>query len=149
GTLVFVRAGGLVAAAAPIDDRPAPDEAGLRAHDAVVRRLWAATDAVLPVRFGAVFSDEAALRAELQARGTHLRTALELVRGGAQMTLRVAEEAQPEDPDQGPGTRYLLARARVQKAPEIDSIRPALADLVRAERADRKRGIVTVFHLIA
>ena len=146
--LVAIRAGKLCAAATRVDAAPAPDETTLRAHDAAVRALWNAAGAVLPVRFGAVFQDEAAARAALADREAPLLEALEQVRGCAQMTLRVAETAAPEA-DGGPGTRYLLARAHKQKAPEIDAIRPALGDLVRAERADRKSGIVTVFHLIA
>jgi gas vesicle protein GvpL/GvpF len=146
--LVAIRAGKLIAAAAHVDAAPASDEAGLRAHDAVVRSLWNAAQAVLPVRFGAVFADEAAARASLSRRADELLAALAEVRGCAQMTLRVAEEPAAES-EGGPGTRYLLARARAQKAPEIDSIRPALEPLLRAERAERKAGVVTVFHLIA
>jgi hypothetical protein len=146
--LIAIRAGKLVVAAAKLDARPAPDEAGLRAHDAIVRRLWDAAEAVLPVRFGAVFADEAAARAEITAQREPLEEALELVRGCAQMTLRVAAEEAAEPADGGPGTRYLLARARAQKAPEIDALRPALAPLVRAERSDRKSGVVSVFHLV-
>jgi len=147
-TLISIRAGKLVAAAARVDARPEPAEAGLRAHDAIVRRLWDAADSVLPVRFGAVFANEAAARAAISAQLEPLQEALELVRGCAQMTLRVAAEEPAEPKDGGPGTRYLRARARAQKAPEIDALRPTLALLVRAERSERKSGVVSVFHLV-
>ena len=145
--LVSIRAGKITAAAAHVTQAPAPDESGLRAHDEIVRTLWNAAGAVLPVRFGTVLPDEAAARTALSAHADALAFALEQVRGCAQMTLRVAEAPAP-DTDGGPGTRYLLARAHQQKAPEIDSIRPALAEMIRAERAERRSGIVTVFHLI-
>jgi hypothetical protein len=151
--LVAIRAGKrgdvtpLIGAAAHIAAPPAPDESNLRAHDAIVRALWNSAPSVLPMRFGSVFPDERAARSALDEHAKALRLGLVRVRGCAQMTLRLAEGPAP-DPKGGPGTRYLLARAQRQKAPEIDAIRPALEGIVREERVGRKRGVVSVFHLI-
>jgi gas vesicle protein GvpL/GvpF len=56
----------------------------------------------------------------------------------------------------GPGARYLASRRhaheRARRVPELDTLRPALAELVREERAerhDRPPLLATVQHLIA
>jgi hypothetical protein len=161
--LRVVRVGDLVAAVGEMAERPAVSEATLRAHDAVVRRLADAVDAILPVRFGALLS-ESSLADLLTARARELREALALVAGREQMTLRVLGDAPtpvdpaPDDADpgtRGPGTRYLAARRaewrRAREAPELAGLRPALAPLVRAERVTRHDTpplLASVYHLI-
>lgn len=63
-------------------------ESALWLHEEVVEALMAER-AVLPVRFGSVFSNEAAVRAELMARYTALVAALDRVRGRVELGLRV------------------------------------------------------------
>jgi hypothetical protein len=158
-----LRIGDLVAAVGDMTDRPAVNEATLRAHDAVVRRLADAVDAILPVRFGSLLP-ESSLTELLTARGRELREALGLVARREQMTLRVLGEAPasrdaPPDgvdrADLGPGTRYLAGRRaawrRAREVPELASLRPALQPLVRAERVTRHDApplLASVYHLV-
>lgn len=158
--LRVVRVGDLVAAVGEMAERPAVSEATLRAHDAVIRRLAGAVDAILPVRFGSLLS-ESGLADLLTARGRELSEALALVAGREQMTLRLlgaatppAAPASPPD-DLGPGARYLAARRaewrRAREAPELEPLRPWLEPLVRAERVTRHDTpplIASVYHLI-
>jgi Gas vesicle synthesis protein GvpL/GvpF len=158
-----VRIGDLVAAVGDMADTPVINETTLRAHDAVVRRLADAVDAILPVRFGSLVA-ESSLAELLTARGRELRDALVLVAGREQMTLRVLGEAPASPPappddvesgDLGPGARYLAARRaewrRARAVPELAPLRPALEPLVRAERVTRHDApplLASVYHLI-
>ncbi len=161
--LRVVRVGDVVAAVGDMTERPAVSEATLRAHDAVVRRLADAVDAILPVRFGSLLS-ESSLNDLLAARAAELREALALVAGREQMTLRVLgdaparADAAPDDvppEDLGPGARYLAARRaewrQAREAPELAPLRPALQPLVRAERVTRHDApplLASVYHLV-
>jgi Gas vesicle synthesis protein GvpL/GvpF len=161
--LRVVRIGNLLAAVGEMSARPAVTEATLRAHDAVIRRLASAVDAILPVRFGSLLP-ESSLADLLRVRARELTQALALVAGREQMTLRVLGE-KPADRDSpseetghadlGPGARYLTARRdewrRAREAPELAPLRPALAPLVRAEyvmRHDTPPLLASVYHLI-
>jgi hypothetical protein len=161
--LRVLRVGDLVAAVGDMTEQPAVSEATLRAHDAVVRRLADAVDAILPVRFGSLLP-EASLTDLLAVRAAELREALSLVAGREQMTLRVLgdaparADAAPEDVNAdglGPGARYLAARRaewrRAHEAPELAALRPALQPLVRAERVTRHDApplLASVYHLV-
>jgi len=164
--LRLVRCGDLAAAVGDMADTPGVEARTLRAHDAVVRALAQSADAILPARFGCFVKDEAALRDALQPRARELGEALRVVRGCEQMTVRVyatdTAEASAEAPAAGPsagaarpGTDYLVSRQRERRraheVPELDPLRPALATLVRDERAQRHRTpplLASVYHLI-
>jgi Gas vesicle synthesis protein GvpL/GvpF len=154
-----VRLGGLVALVGDVAQAPPPSAITLRAQDAVLRRLAAGLDAVLPVRFGTLLADDAALAESLESRRPQLARALSRVAGCEQMTLRLwgeAPAAAPPGPvSGGPGTRYLAGRrdaqARARSVPELAPLRARLGDLVREERAERRDRpplLVTVQHLI-
>jgi gas vesicle protein GvpL/GvpF len=162
--LRLVRCRGMHAVVGELTDAPRVNEATLRAHDAAVRRLVRVSAAVLPVRFGTVLDDDAALARALAPRCGELRRALALVAGRDQMTLRVyaerpalAENAdEPPVPTLGPGARYLAARLRAGRraraVPEIDWLRSSIAPLIHAERLERHEEpplVATVHHLIA
>ena len=151
--------------AAIVEDRetPAPTRRMLQAHDRVVRRIAAVAPAVLPVRFGTTIPTDRALVSMLMSWSSDLRTALRLVDGCEQMTLRLfvapaaAGEPTANRPgDSDPGTTYLTQRAdaqsRARSAPEIDPLREALGPLLHAERVAPRRGssssLVTAYHLI-
>jgi hypothetical protein len=150
---------GLRVAAREVDGEapPLPTETALRGHDATVRRLARSVDALLPFRFGTVVLGPEELRRRLAPRARELREVLALVAGREQMTLRVfgspKRRSRPRvaRPAGGPGTRYLAARAGEHAVPEIDPVRPALASVVRAERAERHRTpplVASVYHLV-
>ena len=159
--LRIVRTGGLVALVGDVTDVPAPSAVVLRAQDAVLRRLTSALEAVLPVRFGTLLPDDAALAEALARRRPELARALDRVAGCEQMTLRVWGETAAAvtpgvDAGGGPGTRYLAGRRqaheRARRVPELEPLRRQLHDLVREERAerhDRPPLLATVQHLIA
>ena len=135
---------------------PRVTTAALRRHDATIRRIATHSDAVLPVRFGTLVADTAALTHALAARAPVLRKALRLVAGHEQMTLRVYGEPTPRRPgrdalDGGPGRRYLARRLAAQRAPEVDPLRRALRGLVAAERVERHERpplLASVYHLV-
>lgn len=124
----------------------------LRAYEAAVRRVADACEACLPARFGAASPNEESLLRELEARAAELTEALQLVRGREQMTLRVHGPGAPAPlVGGGSGTRYLEERRRTRKFPELDPLRNALAQLIRAERLERHSEpglLASVYHLV-
>ena len=146
-----------------MEQAPEPAAAALRGHDAAVRRIAAAVDAILPMRFGSVAPDEDAARRLFAPRAIELAGRLVHVRGHAQMTLRVygprrVARARPSAPEPvagvrlGPGARYLAERRRLSgTAPELDPIRPLLAGLVADERVQRHLTpplLASIYHLV-
>jgi hypothetical protein len=144
---------------------PAATPATLRRHDAVVRRIAATVDAILPVRFGSVVPDEMAAARLLMPRALELAGRLVHVRGHEQMTLRLFHSGARARPRAsiadlpakgrlGPGTRYLAERRRgldTVGAPELDPIRSVLHDLVSDERVQRHATpplLASVYHLV-
>ncbi len=85
-------ADGMSAWVSRLDAPPAPEPDRLREHDAVVRAALR-TETPLPLRFGAAFEDEAALRAALAERRAELRASLERVRGRVEMGAALAWDA--------------------------------------------------------
>lgn len=159
--LRFVRIDSVLAAVGDMAAAPPVTPATLRAHDAVVRRLAAAVDAILPVRFGTLLDGERALADAVAERAPRLREALALVAGREQMTLRVFGNAapvgdvEPIASELGPGARYLESRRRQAQrdadVPELAPMRTRLTALVRAEHAQRHDApplLATVYHLI-
>jgi Gas vesicle synthesis protein GvpL/GvpF len=159
--LRFVPVGGVFAAVGEMAGPPPVSPATLLAHDAVVRRLAAEVEAILPVRFGTLLEGERALAEAIGERAPRLREALALVAGREQMTLRVfgepapAPDTEPAPGGLGPGARYLEARRRQTNrdadVPELGPLRPLLASLVRAEHAQRHEApplLASVYHLI-
>lgn len=142
GALSVVRAGGALVVAERAST-PAPTARALRAHDRIVKRIAAQSSAVLPFRFGSVVASAAALRATLDPVSAAVATALSLVDGCVQYTLRVygepardAARAEPR-PGAGPGARWLGARLRAKRVPELAAVAHATAPHVRASRAER------------
>jgi hypothetical protein len=154
GALTVVRAGG----AHVVVERasaPEPTPRALRAHDRIVKRIAALTPAVLPFRFGSVVADPAALRTMLEPVSAAVATALELVDGCVQYTLRVYGEAARETSEPprgaGPGTRWLGVRLRARRVQEIAPVTDATAAYVRGARAvrhDRPPLVASVYHLV-
>jgi gas vesicle protein GvpL/GvpF len=155
----------LLAAVGDVTSAPAVDETSLRAHDAAVRRLAAASPGLLPARFGSVAGDERELGDALRPRLGALRDGLRAVRGCEQMTLRFARRdgvAAPTPAPEtspsaggGPGTRYLDARRAsagdARAIPEVGRVLDALAPLVRGERRERHERpplLASVYHLV-
>ncbi len=148
--LRIVRCGGLELV---IGDAAPPLSAdALRAYEAAVRAIADASAACLPARFNSTAVDDEALLRIVRARNAELDEALARVRGREQMTLRVhGTAATPQSSSGGPGTRYLEDRRRARAIPELDPLRAALVDLVRAERVERHDSgglIASVYHLI-
>jgi len=162
----IVRCGRLFVAVGAVRTAPELSARAVRIHDAVVRRLAARGDAVLPARFGTVFADRAALARVLADRAGVLRKALRLVEGREQMTVRLYGEpgaAEPAggagiadagdedaltgvddettervgDGADGAGMRYLARRARRYEVPALAQLRALLGGVVVAERVER------------
>jgi hypothetical protein len=129
--------------AAVVSDREAVqlavDEHALWAHERVVEELML-DRAVLPMRFGSVLGDDAAIRRLLVTRQHELTEALRRVGGAVELGVRVAWPEQETTSDEvtraapGPGAAYLLARSRRDRrvralAEQLDR---SLVDLSRA-----------------
>jgi hypothetical protein len=118
---------------------------------AVVGAIVRASDAVLPLRFGAMVTGEEELRDGFRPRLEALAAALERTRGRDQMTVRIyADEKPPRTGGKAPesGARWLRERAA---HPLVERLRASLAPLVHAERIEA--GLqpplrASVFHLV-
>lgn len=83
------------------DGEVPPSEADLWAHERVVEGLM--TDyAVLPMRFGSLLDDDAAVRALLSARAAELRAGLRHVAGAIELGVRAAWSVDPAQPEPEP-----------------------------------------------
>jgi hypothetical protein len=79
------------------------------AHGRIVEQLREQAEAVLPVRFGQTFHDEAAFAAAVQPHAASVRRRLDAVRGCVELAVRVAGSVD-EEPRAGGGRAYLEAR---------------------------------------
>jgi len=155
----FVKADAVYAAVERLDQRPAVSEEALRTQHEIVVRIAAKVDAILPARFGSLVDLEELGRV-VALRRDAIREALDLVRGRAQMTVRLFDaEAHPaiapaaHAPTATSGTAYLQARrqASVRALPEeVAAVTAAVKDIVAAERSEAGQGRVaaTVYHLV-
>jgi hypothetical protein len=160
GSAVSIRpVGSVFTAVSEVSERPEIQEQSLREHDQTVRAIAECADAILPARFGSVVADDETLADLLYKREPELRSALALVTGCEQMTLRVYGETAPKDPqpaaesDLGPGARYLAAKVRDREGglAGLDAVRPGLSCFIRAEhiqRHDTPPLLASVYHLI-
>jgi hypothetical protein len=110
--LVAVRAGAVAALASEYADAPRADEAELRTHDTITRRVHDAMPSV-PARFGALFDDPAALQRALAARDTQLERSIAALgtRIELAVTLRWAAPRPQIAPHGTSGRAYLEERA--------------------------------------
>jgi hypothetical protein len=153
----YVACGGLTAAVRSVRAAPAPRTPALRRHAEVVRALWERESALLPARFGALVADEAELARALLPRRHALQEALALVRGRAQMTLRVFSDAgggPAPAPAPSGGKEYLAGRAawwRAADVPGLAALLEAVRPLRAAERVERHPLpplTASVYHLV-
>jgi hypothetical protein len=101
-----------------------PTEDNLRRHETIVEALMA-DRTVLPVRFGTVLTDEAAIRTGLAAHYADFVASLDRVRGRVELGLRVLwdDDTQPPQPSpaggggsgRGSGRSYLMARLEEER----------------------------------
>lgn len=124
-----------------------PSEDDLWAHERVVEELMQRAT-VLPMRFDATVADEAAVARLLAERRSEFEALLGAVRGAVELGLRarLAEEHEEDEGvgdeaggEAGPGTVYLLARARQQRrvTDAAARIHEPLAALSRQSRQSR------------
>ena len=71
--------------------------------------------------------------------------------GGVRVELPRAVEADGPS-EASSGTAFLLSRAsagaRARAVPAFDVVRPAVRRWVRAERVERRKGVVSIYHLV-
>jgi gas vesicle protein GvpL/GvpF len=105
------------------------------AHGLVVEALTGLASAVLPVRFGETFADEAALDAALEGRRDEIREGLARVNGCVEVGVRVAaRERRPPAAVAATGTDYM--RARLAELVERDTVVHELHDRLTALARD-------------
>ncbi|QJR16278.1 GvpL/GvpF family gas vesicle protein [Usitatibacter palustris] len=156
--LQIFAAAGLAAVIGELVRAPRVNITAFRKHDAVVRALACRFPAVVPLRFGSCLAGTEDLRQVLEAHATPLRAKLCLLRGRVQMTLRGVDHGcgRPAKSDQdaraATGRAYLQARAittvREDEVPSLAPLLPAVSRWVRAERIEKRAGIVSVHHLV-
>lgn len=158
--LRVIRSGRLGAVVGRAAGPPVPDERRLLRHAAAMKRLAARMDAILPARFGSFVASESELLEKLRAGRAALARALALVRGRAQMTIRVFRSAPlvaAGAPAPPPGGREYLERkardgAREGLPAELGALGAALEGLVVAEFVERHAApplFASVHHLVA
>ncbi|MBX5483066.1 MAG: GvpL/GvpF family gas vesicle protein [Myxococcaceae bacterium] len=163
GPLRLVRAGGFTVLVSEVPEGTSLDAGleALRRYDHIVRAAHRKAEALLPFRFGTTTDSVRTLASSLRPRGRALRQALRRVRGREQLTLRLIGSASqapattPREP-RSSGAAFLRARAEAERrrrsVPELEPVRAMVADLIRAERAERTEGPgpvrATVFHLV-
>jgi hypothetical protein len=101
-----------------------PTEDNVWRHEAIVEALMA-DRAVLPVRFGTVLADEAAVQAALAVHYADFVASLDRVRGRVELSLRVLWDDAPPPPQPSPeggggngrgrGRAYLMARLEEER----------------------------------
>lgn len=135
-------------------------------HEEIVEQLMA-MGAVLPVRFGTVLTDEAAVRAMLAARYSHFVANLDRVRGRVELGLRVLGENEDHPTQQDAAARtkssgraYLFARAEEERrararyergealAAELDGVLAGLAVETSHQVQASSRLLLTAAYLV-
>ncbi len=115
---------------------PDPTTNALLAYERAVRRLMEG-GAVLPVQFGSVLDDEAAVRELLLRRRKDLLARLDRVRGAVEIGLRASWRDRARVADVGPqsGTSYLRDRLELrQNARRVASELDPLTAVARSSR---------------
>jgi hypothetical protein len=128
---------------------PEPDEDLLWVHEQVVEELMESAT-ILPMRFGSIVDGREALLAMLEQRRDEFIASLERVRGAVELSVRAQLPSVPEPAGAesrltrhfGPGTTYLLERARHQRRSEdaAELIHRPLAALARQSVQKAPRG---------
>jgi hypothetical protein len=141
-----VRSGGLsaICAPAPGGARTSDD---LWQREALLERLMEDRD-VLPVRFGTVVRDEAAVRAAVAAREEELAAGLDRVRGAVELALRVEARALCRDAGHGDGTGRGYLSAKAASARTAHSLHEPLAALARASALRPGRELLRAAYLV-
>lgn len=117
-TVIYQDIAAVVSPLTTIEARPTG--ANVWIHEAAVESLMADC-AVLPARFGTVFSDEAAVNAFLAARYTAFQADLKRVRGRVEVGLRVLWGNSPSQPPavertgHQDGHTYMMARLKQER----------------------------------
>jgi len=134
---------------------PPISETELQRQHSIVMRIAEATSALLPARFGS-FVDETELAAIVRQRADTFREALELVRGNAQMTVRIARRSPALQgclPAAESGRAYLEQRLKDASPPALPARIDASLEAVRPFVLDERRkasdvGMLTVYQLV-
>lgn len=132
--------GGLRAIVSTVAAKPSPTVETIRDHDRVLREYVRAGATVAAVRFGQLFTDDAACAAEIPARASRIETLLREHRGCVEMRvlLPAEEQARPAAPSEpvGPGRAYLESlRAKGTVSPGL-ALAPVVGPSIRAERIE-------------
>jgi hypothetical protein len=151
-TIESVVVDGVVAICERRATSPPIAETELRRQHSIVLQIAERVPALLPARFGSLV-DEAELASIVRGRMEMFRTALERVRGRAQMTLRISVKKRPK-PSAGraeSGRAYLqqrLSQASVAVPPRARVALDHLSRFVLEERRTTNDGEATVYQLV-
>jgi hypothetical protein len=135
GAVRSIAVGGIAAVVGDVGEAPAaPTQAAVLEHARVVEELMAASDALLPARFGHGFAGDGELADALAAREPQLTAALDQVRGCVELGLRVVRRDAPSAAAAGSGTDYMRSRLGAVREAEDTAreVHDALAASARA-----------------
>jgi Gas vesicle synthesis protein GvpL/GvpF len=141
GELRSVSEGSLTAVVG--DEAVSPSRDMLWRYEQVVERLMR-RNALLPARFGSVFTDEDQLRAMLRRRRDELERSLDRVKGAVELAIRSSWSEQigvAAGRGHRTGTDYMLGRLELQRrardvAQSLDRLAPLARDSHRRVLAD-------------
>jgi hypothetical protein len=153
-----IRVGSMQAIVGSVRAAPASTELNLRKYGRTMSALWRGATALLPVRFGTVVRDVAALEHLLEPQEAALRDRLRAVRRRSQMIVRVIPAPTPPQSPHAPvspkpqatsGADYLRGRLRAtREVPGFEPVRRAVKAWVREERVENRAGVGSVYHLV-
>jgi hypothetical protein len=150
--LRMVTVGRLDAVVGELARPPKPTLTNLIRYDRILTRLWQATSALLPARFGTFVSSTSELERLLRPLMDVFHDRLAHVSGCAQMTILLADSRQhaPSAPVRQllSGTEYLREAKNARLTPEFAPVRKAVHQWVRDERTQKRGAIVAIDHLI-
>jgi hypothetical protein len=152
-TFESVAIGSVFAVCERRSDPPPPTEEQLRTQHSIVVAIASQVPAVLPARFGSlVDADE--LAAIVSRQEAAIESAITLVRGKVQMTLRMTVPSAASRPAAAAasGRQYLELRRRQASPrvpPRLEAILAKVSQYVVQERRESTTaGSITVYHLV-
>lgn len=146
----LVEAGGLAAAVSRIEKAPPPEAEQVLAFEAVVEWFHERWRAVIPVRFGSVFEDAAAVGESLERGAAEYRRKLEALEDAVEIGIRVQVKAPAPAEHAGSGTAWLDERRESYRALDrlSEELKRELAGLFRRTCEERSAGQLSMCFLV-
>lgn len=145
----LVETAGIAAAVSPMKGEPRPEPNEVLAFEAVVEWFHARWPAVIPVRFGSVFPDAAAVVESLEGGLADYRRKLDELANTVEIGIRMKVRALPAA-SAASGTAWLEGRRESYRAFDrvSEELRRDLAGLFRRTCEERSAGQLSMYFLV-